>query len=348
MTRGRSETTTKVFVGSLPAGVTPEDLRKLFAPYGAIAECDISNRCGFLHLEDAELAMKAITELNGTEFMGGRISVEKGRVKPRRGSNGGGVGPARGGRDRGGPYSRGGREFRGPPRGAPGAYGVAREYPQYDRFGGGEDRYGGPPPPRTGYERAYGAPPAARSVGGYPPERGYGESADMGYGAAAGYGTGYDDGYDARRAIPYDDRRAAGPPAPPRPPAMDAGANRGAADLFSRRDAGPKPPMAAGYDTTRYGAGANGYGTATATAAANYGPSAGYSTAAPPAQAAYGAGYAAAAPPTGPVGYATRDDYGAAAADPSYAANAAYATGGGVRGAYDSAYPPLPQQRGLN
>lgn len=107
-------------MGSLPAGVTPEDLRKLFEPYGSIAECDISNKCGFLHLEDTDLALKAIEELNGTDFMGSRISVEKGRVKPRRGPGGPmrGGGGGGGGRDRGSPYSRGGgRDFRGGPRG---------------------------------------------------------------------------------------------------------------------------------------------------------------------------------------------------------------------------------------
>lgn len=134
-----------MFVGSLPPQATTDDLRKLFENYGAIAECDIANRCGFLHLEDADLAMKAIQDLNGTDFMGGKISVEKGRVKPRgfgRGGRGGG-GPMRGGRggDRGGPYSRGG-DFRGGPRNG---YGGGRDFGSY---GGGGDRYGG-----GGYDR---------------------------------------------------------------------------------------------------------------------------------------------------------------------------------------------------
>lgn len=57
------------------------------------------------------MAMKAITDLNGVDFMGAKISVEKGRVRPRRS----GGGPVRGGRDRGGPggpYARGGGDFR--------------------------------------------------------------------------------------------------------------------------------------------------------------------------------------------------------------------------------------------
>lgn len=153
--------------------MTPDDLRKLFEPYGAIAECDIANRCGFLHLEDQTLAMKAIEELNGTEFMGGKISVEKGRVKPRRG----GGGPMRGGKDRGGPYSRGGGDFRGPPRN-PG-FGGGRDYPPFrgggDRFGGGGGGGGGydRPPQRGGYGGGYGGPDDRRG-GGFDDRRGGG------------------------------------------------------------------------------------------------------------------------------------------------------------------------------
>lgn len=110
-----------MFVGSLPAGTTVEELRNLFAPYGAIAECDVVNRCGFIHLEDKHLAYKAIDELNDFHFKGSRIIVEKGRVKHhstamRRNRNdfgggdggSGGGGPMRGNRDyyRGAPYER--------------------------------------------------------------------------------------------------------------------------------------------------------------------------------------------------------------------------------------------------
>lgn len=140
-------------MGSLPGGVTTDDLRRLFAPYGPIAECDIANRCGFLHLEDKELAFKAIEELNNTNFMGTRISVEKGRVKPpksRRGGDGGGGGPIKsGGRDRAAPYSR--DSFRGPPS-RNGSYG------RYDSIGyggdGGRYDYDRGLPPRD-YESRY-------------------------------------------------------------------------------------------------------------------------------------------------------------------------------------------------
>lgn len=166
-------------MGSLPAAVTTDDLRRLFDPYGKIVECDIANRCGFLHLEDRELAIKAIEELNNTNFMGGRISVEKGRVKPPRRTREGG--PMRGGRDRGGPYSRDNGYGRGPPprNGMSGGYGN-RDFSYGDRYGDydrGQPRnyesdYGGMGDRRPIYEdrRSY-----MDDRRGYAPPNGYGK-----------------------------------------------------------------------------------------------------------------------------------------------------------------------------
>lgn len=85
---------TKVFVGSLPPSVKPEDLRRLFENFGVVTECDIMNRCGFVHMETPEMAENAIRSLNNTSFKGITISVEPGRMKERggggRGGNGGG------------------------------------------------------------------------------------------------------------------------------------------------------------------------------------------------------------------------------------------------------------------
>lgn len=82
------------------------------------------------------MAFKAIEELNNTNFMGTRISVEKGRVKPpksRRSDSGGPMKGGRDGRDRAGPYSR--DSFRGPPP-RNGSYG------RYESMGyGGDGRY---------------------------------------------------------------------------------------------------------------------------------------------------------------------------------------------------------------
>ncbi|XP_062121654.1 keratin, type I cytoskeletal 9 [Drosophila sulfurigaster albostrigata] len=119
--------TAKVFVGSLPPGCKPEELRHLFTSYGVVVECDIMNRCGFVHLETVEMAEAAIAALNGIEFKGQAIVVEPGRPKDRRGGGGGGGAVGGGGSDggraanrrpmQGGSFNRGGHmsgnSFRG-------------------------------------------------------------------------------------------------------------------------------------------------------------------------------------------------------------------------------------------
>lgn len=67
------------------------------------------NRCGFVHMENAEMAENAIRSLNNTNFKGITISVEPGRMKERgggKGRNGGGGGGGDGGG--GGSFGRGG------------------------------------------------------------------------------------------------------------------------------------------------------------------------------------------------------------------------------------------------
>jgi len=82
--------TAKVFVGSLPR-CKPDELRRLFSNYGSVVECDVMNRCAFVHLETTEMADAAIAALNGTVFKGQPIVVEAGRPKygPGNGSRGG-------------------------------------------------------------------------------------------------------------------------------------------------------------------------------------------------------------------------------------------------------------------
>lgn len=105
---------TKVFVGSLPPGSKPEELRRLFEAYGVVTECDIMNRCGFVHMQTEEMAFSAIQALNNTTFNGATISVERGRIKER-GSGGG-----RGSGGRGGGRGFGGRGGMGRSGGGPG------------------------------------------------------------------------------------------------------------------------------------------------------------------------------------------------------------------------------------
>ncbi|EDW98213.1 RNA-binding protein 14 [Drosophila yakuba] len=82
-------TTAKVFVGSLPR-CKPDELRRLFTNYGSVVECDVMNRCAFVHLENTDMAEAAIAALNGTIFKGQPIVVEAGRPKygPGAGSRG--------------------------------------------------------------------------------------------------------------------------------------------------------------------------------------------------------------------------------------------------------------------
>ncbi|XP_070072244.1 keratin, type I cytoskeletal 9 [Drosophila takahashii] len=83
-------TTAKVFVGSLPR-CKPDELRRLFSNYGNVCECDVMNRCAFVHLETTDMADAAIAALNGTVFKGQPIVVEAGRPKypgPRNASSG--------------------------------------------------------------------------------------------------------------------------------------------------------------------------------------------------------------------------------------------------------------------
>lgn len=77
-------------MGSLPQGSKPEELRRLFENYGVVTECDIMNRCGFVHMQTQESAEAAIEALNQTNFKGATICVERGRMKERNAGGGGG------------------------------------------------------------------------------------------------------------------------------------------------------------------------------------------------------------------------------------------------------------------
>ncbi|XP_017026512.1 uncharacterized PE-PGRS family protein PE_PGRS20 [Drosophila kikkawai] len=100
-------TPAKVFVGSLPR-CKPEELRRLFSNYGSVVECDVMNRCAFVHLETTDMAEAAIAALNGIVFKGQAIVVEAGRPK---------YGPGNGGR---GPPASGDNQGRRPPEGQSG------------------------------------------------------------------------------------------------------------------------------------------------------------------------------------------------------------------------------------
>ncbi|XP_059611322.1 uncharacterized protein LOC132258186 isoform X1 [Phlebotomus argentipes] len=113
---------TKVFVGSVPQGTKPEDLRRLFEKFGVVTECDIMNRCGFVHMQSQEMADSAIQALNNTTFRGATITVERGRMKERGAGGAGGAKKGPGGGMMGQRNNMGGMQ-RGPPMGARGPMG---------------------------------------------------------------------------------------------------------------------------------------------------------------------------------------------------------------------------------
>lgn len=350
----RRSTTTKVFVGSVPPNATVEELKKLFSPYGVISECDIANRCGFLHLEDKDMALKAIEELNNTQFMGSRITVEMGRMKPRRGVDGGGGKMMRGGmnsmrRDTG-PYSRDYGNRGGPP-GRPGGYdqdfysdrNADRSYNSY-----GTPYYGDMSQSPVGYNSRYSLD-NRRPATAYQPSHGY----STGTGGASTMAGGYSDNrrMGAGTAM-YDDRGRTdfGQLAERRPQAVTQGmppSNRmdSYGMDYSRRDSGqPKQLMAVGGYGDRSGSGHVAGGGYPSYSSSQNG-SGGY-------QSSYGDSRQ-----TSSSGYDTHSAYGSSAgaygSTPSagYASAVQLSTAGGYgdaygqRGNYDNAYPALPQQR---
>jgi RNA recognition motif-containing protein len=78
-----------IYVGNLSYQVTPEDLSSVFAEYGTVKRVQIptdretgrSRGFGFVEMETEAEEDAAIQELNGAEWMGRSLSVNK--AKPR-------------------------------------------------------------------------------------------------------------------------------------------------------------------------------------------------------------------------------------------------------------------------
>jgi RNA recognition motif-containing protein len=112
----------KLYVGGLSYSTTSETLREYFAQCGTVESASVitdkfsgqSRGFGFVEMATAEEAQRAISELNGKDLDGRKITVNV--SNPRAPGAGGGRGPGgpRGGRGPGGPRGGGDR----------GAYGV--------------------------------------------------------------------------------------------------------------------------------------------------------------------------------------------------------------------------------
>ncbi len=92
-----------IYIGNLPFNLGEEDLREIFEEYGEVTSSKIimdkftgrSKGFGFIEMDDAEEANKAIQELNNAEVGGRNIKVNE--SKPRENNNNSRGGDRRGG-----------------------------------------------------------------------------------------------------------------------------------------------------------------------------------------------------------------------------------------------------------
>ena len=78
-----------IYVGNLPFTATDADLRDLFADYGAITSASVitdretgrSRGFAFVELADEALAGKAVSSLDGYDWDGRRLTVNKARPR---------------------------------------------------------------------------------------------------------------------------------------------------------------------------------------------------------------------------------------------------------------------------
>ncbi len=88
----------KLYVGGLAYRMTEQELEEVFAAHGTVTSATIitdrdsgqSKGFGFVEMEDAEAAKKAIDALNGTEVAGRNIVVSEARPREDRRPSGGG------------------------------------------------------------------------------------------------------------------------------------------------------------------------------------------------------------------------------------------------------------------
>lgn len=98
----------KLYVGNLPFNATEEEVKEIFSPLGEvtsvkiITDRDTGRSRGFCFVE-MQNADAAITELNGKELNGRKITVSEAREREQRGGGGGGY---QGGNGGGGGFKR--------------------------------------------------------------------------------------------------------------------------------------------------------------------------------------------------------------------------------------------------
>lgn len=111
-----------IYVGNLAYKTTDDSLRSLFAQYGEVTSARVvtdrisgrSKGFGFVEMPDEVAAQAAIDAINGNDFEGRPLRVNKSQPKPREERPRGGFRRREGGnRDRGGFNREGGNRDRG-------------------------------------------------------------------------------------------------------------------------------------------------------------------------------------------------------------------------------------------
>lgn len=82
---------TNLFVGNLPFSVSSQELEELFTPFGTVSRAQVitdrdtgrSRGFGFVEMDSADEAQKAIDSLDGSDFAGRQIKVNVARERPR-------------------------------------------------------------------------------------------------------------------------------------------------------------------------------------------------------------------------------------------------------------------------
>jgi RNA recognition motif-containing protein len=99
-----------IYVGNLAFSVTQDDLNEVFGEYGKVKriQVPVDRETGrprgfaFVEMETDAQEEKAIVELDGAEWMGRDLRVNKARPREERPAGGGGGAPRRGDWDNGG------------------------------------------------------------------------------------------------------------------------------------------------------------------------------------------------------------------------------------------------------
>ena len=89
-----------IYVGNLPYRLRDADLESMFNEFGSVKSAKVimdhelqrSKGFGFVEMDDADGARKAIEGLNGADLDGRALKVNEARPRPERGGGGGGNG----------------------------------------------------------------------------------------------------------------------------------------------------------------------------------------------------------------------------------------------------------------